>query len=231
LYKFFLKTIFLLCLQFPLLISEENTETIELLYKKISLLEEEISMLRYQLEENSNLLDGLQELQQQRYLDLDKRLFQLNNTLTKNKKMVDMPLNLQDSLEGDLELEKYKQALELFNRALYAEALELFIDQIISFPMGDYAADAYFWSGEIYLAQKMSDDAREKYLVILDKYSDHARVPDSLYKLGEISMFNGEISKASGYFEKLIQEYPEAAITQIAKETLNNLQEESNLID
>ena len=154
-----------MCLQFSLLISEENVETTELLYKKISLLEEEISMLRYQLEENSNLLDGLQELQQQRYLDLDKRLFQLNNTLTKNKnkKMVGMPLNLQDSLEGDLELEKYKQALELFNRALYAEALELFIDQIISFPTGVYAADAYFWSGEIYLAQKMPDDAREKY--------------------------------------------------------------------
>ena len=224
-----------MCLQFSLLISEENAETTELLYKKISLLEEEISMLRYQLEENSNLLDGLQELQQQRYLDLDKRLFQLNNTLTKNKnknkKMVGMPLNLQDSLEGDLELEKYKQALELFNRALYAEALELFIDQIISFPTGVYAADAYFWSGEIYLAQKMPDDAREKYLVILDKYSDHGRVPDSLYKLGEISMFNGEISKALGYFKKLIQEYPEVAITQIAKETLNNLQEESNLID
>ena len=93
-----------MCLQFSLLISEENVETTELLYKKISLLEEEISMLRYQLEENSNLLDGLQELQQQRYLDLDKRLFQLNNTLTKNKNKVAMPLNLQDSLEGDLEL-------------------------------------------------------------------------------------------------------------------------------
>ena len=120
--------------------------------------------------------------------------------------------------------------LVLYFKNIFSKS-NIFIDQIISFPTGVYAADAYFWSGEIYLAQKMPDDAREKYLVILDKYSDHGRVPDSLYKLGEISMFNGEISKALGYFKKLIQEYPEVAITQIAKETLNNLQEESNLID
>ena len=54
------------------------------------------------------------------------------------------------------------------------------------------------------LDQKMLEDARESYLIIIDKYSDHKRAPDSLYKLGEIAVSLGEGLAAVDYFKSVI---------------------------
>ena len=37
-------------------------------------------------------------------------------------------------------------------------------DGSCNYPEGDYSADAYFWSGELYLAQNSLQDARQYFL-------------------------------------------------------------------
>ena len=54
----------------------DDSEKIELLYKNIAGLEEEIIVLRNLVEENSYLIERLQELNQQRYLETDKRIYE-----------------------------------------------------------------------------------------------------------------------------------------------------------
>ena len=68
--------------------SEEN-ESLELLYKKIEVLEEEIRDLRNILEENSILVDSSLELQQQRYLDLDARILEISKISSEKLSSVD----------------------------------------------------------------------------------------------------------------------------------------------
>jgi TolA-binding protein len=77
----------------------------------------------------------------------------------------------------------------------------------------------------------MLEDARESYLIIIDKYSDHKRAPDSLYKLGEIAVSLGDGLAAVDYFKSVIDTYPNSAVAQLAKKSLKNTQEESNLIE
>ena len=55
----------------------EEEESLDLIYQKLNVLEQEIANLRSLIEENTYLIERYQELQQQRYLDLDKRLHDL----------------------------------------------------------------------------------------------------------------------------------------------------------
>ena len=211
--------------------AEENSEEVQLLYQKITVLEQQISSLRALIEENAYLMQRSQELQQQRYLDIDKRLYELSGG-EEPKGIFELTSNNEvEASSEDYELIKYKESLELFEIGRYSEASQSFIELIIEYPNGVFVADSYFWSGEIYLAQEMLEDAREKYLVIVNKYINHKRTPDAFYKLGEIELKLQNKSMAIDYFKAVAENYPEQAIAQLAEKSLNNLQEESNLIE
>ena len=216
---------FIFILAFPLRFSSEEEGSLDLIYQKIRALEQEIATLRNLIEENTFLIERYQELQQQRYLDLDKRLHSiLSGEL---EELNEGSLNLND-LNSTEEIDLYKEALELFEVSRYAEALEVFRDLIISFPEGTYSADAYFWSGELYLVQEQLEDAREHYLVVAEKFKDHDRVADCLYKLGVIEKLLLNDEAANSYFSRLISEYPDTGAAELAKKSKETLIQESN---
>ena len=219
----FLFLVFILA--FQLRLSSEEEGSLDLIYQKIGALEQEIATLRNLIEENTFLIERYQELQQQRYLDLDKRLHSiLSGEL---EELNEGSLNLND-LNSTEEIDLYKEALELFEVSRYAEALEVFRDLIISFPEGTYSADAYFWSGELYLVQEQLEDAREHYLVVAEKFKDHDRVADCLYKLGVIEKLLLNDEAANSYFSRLISEYPDTGAAELAKKSKETLIQESN---
>ena len=216
---------FLTILVFPLGVFSEEEESLELIYQKISDLEQEIATLRNLIEENTYLIERYQELQQQRYLDLDKRL---HNLLSEEKEdLATEYLNGQQHNSTE-EIDLYKGALELFEASRYAEALESFRELIISYPEGAYSADAYFWSGELYLVQQLFEDAREHYLVVVEKFIDHPRVADSLFKLGvlERALMNDQI--ANSYFSRVISEYPDTGAAELAKKSIEASNQKPN---
>jgi tol-pal system protein YbgF len=216
---------FVFILAFQLRLSSEEEGSLDLIYQKIGALEQEIATLRYLIEENTFLIERYQELQQQRYLDLDKRLHSiLSGEL---EELNEGSLNLND-LNSTEEIDLYKEALELFEVSRYAEALEVFRDLIISFPEGTYSADAYFWSGELYLVQEQLEDAREHYLVVAENFKDHDRVADCLYKLGVIEKLLLNDEAANSYFSRLISEYPDTGAAELAKKSKETLIQESN---
>ena len=216
---------FVFILAFQLRFSSEEEGSLDLIYQKIGALEQEIATLRNLIEENTFLIERYQELQQQRYLDLDKRLHSiLSGEL---EELNEESLNLND-LNSTEEIDLYKEALELFEVSRYAEALEVFRDLIISFPEGTYSADAYFWSGELYLVQEQLEDAREHYLVVAEKFKDHDRVADCLYKLGVIEKLLLNDEAANSYFSRLISEYPDTGAAELAKKSKETLIQESN---
>ena len=93
----------------------DDSEKIELLYKNIAGLEEEIIVLRNLVEENSYLIERLQELNQQRYLETDKRIYELS--LLKNNQDSD-PVDIENTPEDEeilnIDLLLFKEALKLF---------------------------------------------------------------------------------------------------------------------
>ena len=158
-----LRSFLLIFLAIPLAELYAEEEPIDLIYQKINSLQQEIEALRNLIEENAYLLERLQELQQQRYIDLDKRL---HDILSRELVDLDKSISIEELIQVpndplSLEISLYQKALELFDSERYSEALNAFREQIISFPEGQYSADAYFWSGELFLAQKQMEDASD----------------------------------------------------------------------
>lgn len=225
-YKFLIVS---LALSFNLF-SEEKDEATELLYQKLSELEKEVAELRSQLEENSVLMERSLELQQQRYLDLDSRILELSSierNIISNSAEEDLVMDNGQAEEKLL----YKNALELFEASRYAEALEVFSEVIISYPDGIYTPDAYFWSGELFLAQELYEDAKLSYAEVFEQFPDHIRSADSLYKLGEIQRIDSEFIEAINYFERVVSLFPDSGAAQLSKKSIKIIKEESNLID
>ena len=205
--------------------SEEN-ESLELLYKKIEVLEEEIRDLRNILEENSILVDRSLELQQQRYLDLDARILEILK-ISSEKPSSDEEAQYLDTEEKEL----FKSALILFEESRFAEALEIFSQIIITFPEGSFTADAYFWSGELFLAQEMFEDAKLSFKNVVDNFYQHSRTPDSLFKLGEIYRIEGDVERSLEFYDKVKEDFPDSGASQLAKKSQEILKEESNLVE
>ena len=225
-YKFLIVS---LALSFNLF-SEEKDEATELLYQKLSELEKEVAELRSQLEENSVLMERSLELQQQRYLDLDSRILELSSierNIVSNSAEEDLVIDNGQAEEKLL----YKNALELFEASRYAEALEVFSEVIISYPDGIYTPDSYFWSGELFLAQELYEDAKLSYAEVFEQFPDHIRSADSLYKLGEIQRIDSEFIEAINYFERVVSLFPDSGAAQLSKKSIKIIKEESNLID
>ena len=225
-YKFLIVS---LALSFNLF-SEEKDEATELLYQKLSELEKEVAELRSQLEENSVLMERSLELQQQRYLDLDSRILELSSierNIVSNSTEEDLVMDNGQAEEKLL----YKNALELFEASRYAEALEVFSEVIISYPDGIYTPDSYFWSGELFLAQELYEDAKLSYAEVFEQFPDHIRSADSLYKLGEIQRIDSEFIEAINYFERVVSLFPDSGAAQLSKKSIKIIKEESNLID
>ena len=225
-YKFLIVS---LALSFNLF-SDEKEEAIELLYQKLSELEKEIAELRSQLEENSVLMERSLELQQQRYLDLDSRILELSSferNIVSNNTEEDLVTDNGQEEEKLL----YRNALELFEASRYAEALEIFSEVIITYPDGIYTPDAYFWSGELFLAQELYEDAKLSYAEVFEQFPNHIRSADSLYKLGEIQRIDSEFIEAINYFEKVVSLFPDSGAAQLSKKSIKIIKEESNLID
>jgi len=206
--------------------SEEN-ESLELLYKKIEVLEEEIRDLRNILEENSILVDRSLELQQQRYLDLDARILEISKISSEKLRLVDEEAQYLDTEEKEL----FKSALILFEESRFAEALEIFSQIIITFPDGSFTADAYFWSGELFLAQEMFEDAKLSFKNVVDNFYQHSRTPDSLFKLGEIYRIEGDVERSLEFYDKVKEDFPDSGASQLAKKSQEILKEESNLVE
>ena len=206
--------------------SEEN-ESLELLYKKIEVLEEEIRDLRNILEENSILVDRSLELQQQRYLDLDARILEISKISSEKLSSVDEEAQYLDTEEKEL----FKSALILFEESRFAEALEIFSQIIITFPDGSFTADAYFWSGELFLAQEMFEDAKLSFKNVVDNFYQHSRTPDSLFKLGEIYRIEGDIERSLEFYDKVNEDFPDSGASQLSKKSQEILKEESNLVE
>ena len=212
------------------LFSEEIDEATELLYQKLSELEKEIAELRSQLEENSVLMERSLELQQQRYLDLDSRILELSSierNIASNSTEEDLVMDNGQEEEKLL----YKNALELFEASRYAEALEVFSEVIITYPDGIYTPDAYFWSGELFLAQELYEDAKLSYAEVFEQFPNHIRSADCLYKLGEIKRIDSELIEAINYFERVVSLFPDSGAAQLSKKSIKIIKEESNLID
>lgn len=186
-----------------------------LLLDELDILKQELQSLRELTERQGYELRSLKNESKERYLDLDQRL----SGLLGNQSDVELSGKVD---ENTPEREEYHRAFALLKKKQFSNADAAFSAFIKRFPKGKYAANAYYWRGELFLLQRKYEEARKAFTVVLNQYSSHQKVPDALYKLGVSYERLGRNTDAIKALKRVEQDYGDQAPTtaRLAKEYL-----------
>ena len=193
-------------------------------FYRIQVLQQDLKDLRGTIEEQSYLIKRLERSQKEQYLDLDNRLVQLGGTdlesrtaQTEDKESSEEATTLLNQVpEFDNEREAYQYAFDLMRNRQYQESLAGFEEIIVAFPNGQYTPNAFYWIGELYLAQGDNEKSRQSFIQVISLYPDHQKVPDAMYKLGVVYFALGDNQSALRYLGQVQQEYPNSSAAGLA---------------
>ena len=194
------------------------------LFYRIQVLQQDLKDLRGTIEEQSYLIKRLERSQKEQYLDLDNRLVQLGGAdlesrtaQTEDKESSEEATTLLNEVpEFDNEREAYQYAFDLMRNRQYQESLAGFEEIIVAFPNGQYTPNAFYWIGELYLAQGDNEKSRQSFIQVISLYPDHQKVPDAMYKLGVVYFALGDNQSALRYLGQVQQEYPNSSAAGLA---------------
>ncbi len=188
---------------------------------QMQLLQQEVMELRGVVEELSFELERIKTTQDDRYLELDARLQQVLKAATAEPPPTQVVTpNVIPGDGGPLMDEKtsYDTALQLIRNRQYELAITQLESVIARFPDGDYAANSYYWLGEVYAAKPTPDyeKARQALAQVITFFPDHRKVPDAAFKLGKVYHLLGDCERATELLNQVIQQNEGKSVSKLA---------------
>jgi tol-pal system protein YbgF len=114
----------------------------------------------------------------------------------------------------------YQNAVDMIlKKRDYAGAIAAFIQFQKDFPDSSYAANASYWLGQLYFAQKQDKEAAKSFAAVVT-YRDSNKRADALVKLGDIAARNNNQAEAKKFYQQAIDEHPGSASAKVAKSKL-----------
>lgn len=194
--------------------SGKNNNTLLLeLATQVEQMQQEIALLRGQLEQQDHLLKRQQEEQQQRYLDVDRRL----SVLVAPTSPITNPSKPASSAAGSKETAAvvYQQAMDLTKEKKFTEAQAKFSQLVKEHPDDALVVNAFYWSAEVYLVQGETDKALVAFKKVVNDHSEHAKAADAAYKIGVTLDRQGKAADAKKWLQKVIDDYTGKADTTV----------------
>ena len=186
---------------------------VEELFDHVRFLQEELRQLRRLLEQQGHKLSTAERRQLDRYLDIDRRLAALETAgaataVETQRRAEDAPAPLSPG-----EQSAYRRAYAQVKSGTYSEATVSFLSFLEQWPAGEYAANAWYWLGELHLAAAPPQlaEAGQAFSQVLEKFSSHHKVPDAMFKLGKVRHLQGETEQAQAMLQEVVEKYGDNA--------------------
>ncbi len=197
------------------------------LFYQLQLLQDEVMKLRGIVEEQGEQLRQLKQQRLDDYISLDKRIGALGGgsappaaaptggaaaggAAPVDASMPHTPPAGAPSARTAAtpqEEQAYQAAYELVRARKFGEATAAFNSFVSQYPAGDYAGNAHYWLGELYLLDGDSASAKKHFETLLGQFGDNRRVPDAMFKLGRIYHQEGDTAKARDMLDRVANEY------------------------
>lgn len=187
----------------PVPVASVNSSLQVELLSMVETMQQEIAELRGTVEEQSHTIEMMKRQQQQRYLDLDKRMAELLQ-----KPIVSPSANNEPGSEPQLSAEDlYASAMALIKKKDFTNALVKLDTFAKTYPDNSLAANAFYWSGEVQLAEGNYPLAITQFSRVVEKHSEHNKAADSHYKLAVSYDRSGDPEKAKQILNLVIKQY------------------------
>lgn len=199
------------------------------IFTLVQQLQDEVRNLRGIVEQQNYRINKMEQLRKEQYRDLDRRISARsqnsglesnpsqetsNNGWAKPPKspiLVQPPVNSDDSTA-------YRDAFSLVRQRKYNEAIKAFSKFIADYPNSQRIPNAYYWLGEVHLAQQKPKLAEDFFIKVVTLFGNHRKAPDAAYKLGIIYDQLGDRKKSDEFLDLVINKYPESSAIKLAKE-------------
>lgn len=192
---------------------------------KIEALQQEIQVLRGNIEKQNHDIKTLQEQLKNFYQDLDARLGQTKkNPPAQTSSTESAASNAAPAKKTEAApLSNYEKAIEAIRNKQYAEAQNLLVQHLAVHPKDKLAGNAHFWLGEVYYQQNKKQLAKREFEIIKKQYPTNPKVPNALLKMGYIEVDEENFGKAKEIFKGIIKTFPDTPSAHLAKIKLNKL--------
>jgi tol-pal system protein YbgF len=189
-------------------------------YSQIRALQEEVTLLRGLLEEQSYELKQLKQLQLDNYMDLDRRLSggarPVSSAATEDMSPA-VATPTADTVSGPhlpdsaSESDVYKAAYDLLNQKDFDGSVAAFKEHLDRFPSGDFASNSHYWLGKIAMLKKDYPQAKGWFTELIANFPSAAKVPDAQLDLGKVYFLMGDKAKAKSLLSEVAAGSTDAA--------------------
>ena len=203
------------------------------LFYQLQELQQEVMDLRGQVEDQAYQIKKLKKQRKDDYVNLDERITKLSGrkadarSRTARLTADPSPASASNLPTGDpaAEPKVYKAAYALVKNQQFDEALSAFDDFILLYPSGEYAPNAHYWLGELYLYKSDLTQAIKEFGVIVEDYPRHRKAPDAMFKLAKAHHVKGDIETARSMLNRVISDYKktDSKAPKLARDYLNNM--------
>jgi tol-pal system protein YbgF len=217
----------------------QNQASLNIL-KELETLKAEVARLRGLSEQHAHDLESLGKRQSHLYVDLDKRLEELNKQAKSTPpppvpvvavsaapppaSQAEPPSAGPAAKEDPLaESKAYENALNLFRAGEYEKAISGFADFLKNYPDSTLAANAQYWTGYAYYARKDYKNSLVQQKKLVSTYPQSSKVPDALLNIASNQMELKDLTSAKKNLEEIIAKYPGTNAAAIASKRLNLL--------
>ncbi|MRW94329.1 tol-pal system protein YbgF [Duganella sp. FT80W] len=189
----------------------DKSSTLDLLNQNDATLQQ-LNQLRGQIEVLANDLAQAQKRQKDFYVDLDARLRKLEPR--------EVTIDGKSTQVDPGEQRGYDAAMQQFKTGDYKAASTALQEFVQRYPGSSYAANAQYWLGNSYYAQRDCKAAIAAQLVVLKNYADSPKAPDAMLNIASCQTELKD-KAAKKTLQDLIKQYPDSPAAATAKDRLN----------
>jgi len=201
---------------------------------RVESMQRELQRLLGEIEVQKHTLDEIKKRQRDLYVDLDRRLLQMERRSGSSSNITSTPMrtapvqieNIKEkhttapvvtnrkspkhvvTKKKEGEQIAYQKSFDLLRALRYEKATKSFRQFLNDYPNGRYAHIAQYWLAETSYHTRKYDVAVKDYQTLINQYPKSPKRADALLKIGYSQFELKSFEKAKSVLNKLIQSYP-----------------------
>ncbi|WP_297528029.1 tol-pal system protein YbgF [Thiohalobacter sp.] len=206
-------------------------------------LQREVQALRGEVELQGHALQQLKARQRDLYVDLDRRLQQLeagaaapapaapatgSPAMPSAPEQPAAPPATPSAAAADAARADYQRALDILREGRYRQAGETFRAFLKAHPDSAYADNAQYWLAETYYVTRQFDTALAEFEKVLKQYPGSSKTADARLKMGFIHYEKGNWDQARQALQQVVAEHPGTTAARLAAERLARMKREGH---
>lgn len=195
------------------------------LSQRIEASQNEVRVLRGQLEEMQHNATKAQDQQREMYGDLDRRMAAVEGGTVAGAAGAGAQASGLPVPQGD-DRANYQAAFDLLKDGKYPEAAAAFKEFLVRFPTSGLSDNAQYWLGEAHYVTKQYPDALRAFRTVLDKYPDSRKTPDALLKIGYCNYELKNWGEARSALDRVVKQYADTTAARLASQRLAKMESE-----